>query len=135
MALNERIASLDAPLQVDPSRTIGDVIPDEQLLDPDELLQSNEIGDLLVRWLAQLGDKQQEVLQRRYGLGGNRALHARGDRPRHEPDARAGAPDPDRSARSVAAHHPARRRHRRQPALTGTAVDQRASASLLCAVA
>ena len=70
MALNERIASLDAPLQVDPSRTIGDVIPDEQLLEPDELLQANEIGDLLVRWLAQLGEKQQEVLQRRYGLGG-----------------------------------------------------------------
>ncbi|HCN69161.1 MAG TPA: RNA polymerase sigma factor RpoS, partial [Candidatus Accumulibacter sp.] len=40
MALNERIASLDAPLQVDPSRTIGDVIPDEQLLEPDELLQA-----------------------------------------------------------------------------------------------
>ncbi|MCM8610822.1 RNA polymerase sigma factor RpoS [Accumulibacter sp.] len=71
MALNERIASLDAPLQVDPSRTIGDVIPDEQLLEPDELLQANEIGDLLVRWLAQLGDKQREVLQRRYGLGGS----------------------------------------------------------------
>ncbi|HRD89234.1 MAG TPA: RNA polymerase sigma factor RpoS [Accumulibacter sp.] len=70
MALNERIASLDAPLQVDPSRTIGDVIPDEQLLEPDELLQSNEIGSLLLRWLAQLGDKQQEVLQRRYGLAG-----------------------------------------------------------------
>jgi len=70
MTLNERIASLDAPLQVDPSRTIGDVIPDEQLLEPDELLQANEIGDLLLRWLAQLGDKQQEILQRRYGLGG-----------------------------------------------------------------
>jgi len=70
MALNERIASLDAPLQVDPGRTMGDVIPDEQLLEPDELLQANEIGDLLRRWLGQLGDKQQEVLQRRYGLAG-----------------------------------------------------------------
>jgi hypothetical protein len=29
MTLNERIASLDAPLQVDPSRTMGDVIADE----------------------------------------------------------------------------------------------------------
>ena len=70
MALNERIASLDAPLQVDPGRTMGDVIPDEQLLEPDELLQANEIGDLLRGWLGQLGDKQQEVLQRRYGLAG-----------------------------------------------------------------
>ena len=70
MALNERIASLDAPLQVDPSRTIGDVIADDNLLDPDELLQSSEIGDLLKRWVGQLGEKQQQVLQRRYGLGG-----------------------------------------------------------------
>ncbi|MEF8719458.1 MAG: RNA polymerase sigma factor RpoS [Candidatus Accumulibacter necessarius] len=70
MNLNERIASLDAPLQVDPSRSIGDVIPDDSLIDPDELLQSSEIGVLLNRWVGQLGDKQQEVLQRRYGLGG-----------------------------------------------------------------
>ena len=70
MNLNERIASLDAPLQVDPSRSIGDVIPDDSLIDPDELLQSSEIGVLLNRWVGQLCDKQQEVLQRRYGLGG-----------------------------------------------------------------
>ena len=73
MALNERIASLDAPLQVDPSRSIGDVIADDSLLDPDELLQSNEIGDLLTRWVGQLADKHQEVLQRRYGLSGRDA--------------------------------------------------------------
>ncbi len=70
MALNERIASLDAPLQVDPNRTIGDVIADESLLDPDDLRQSSEIGDLLNKWVGQLADKQQQVLQRRYGLGG-----------------------------------------------------------------
>jgi RNA polymerase nonessential primary-like sigma factor len=73
MALNERIASLDAPLQIDPSRSIGDVIPDDHLIDADELLQSSEIGDLLDGWLGQLADRQQEVLQRRYGLGGREA--------------------------------------------------------------
>jgi RNA polymerase nonessential primary-like sigma factor len=57
LALNERIASLDAPLQVDPSRTVGDVIADENLIDPDELLQSSEISELLQRWLGQLGPK------------------------------------------------------------------------------
>lgn len=71
MALNERIASLDAPLQVDPSRTIGEVIADDSLVEPDELLQSSEIGDLLNNWVEQLAEKQQQVLQRRYGLGGS----------------------------------------------------------------
>ncbi|MEF8698757.1 MAG: RNA polymerase sigma factor RpoS [Candidatus Accumulibacter sp. UW26] len=70
MSLNERICSLDAPLQIDPGRSIGDAIPDESLVDPDDLLQSSQIEALLNRWMGQLGDKQQQVLQRRYGLGG-----------------------------------------------------------------
>jgi len=70
LALNERIASLDAPLQVDPSRTIGEVIADDSLMDPDELLQCSEVGDLLGTWVGQLAEKQQQVLQRRYGLDG-----------------------------------------------------------------
>jgi RNA polymerase nonessential primary-like sigma factor len=70
LALNERIASLDAPLQVDPSRTIGEVIADDSLIDPDELLQCSEVGDLLGTWVGQLGEKQQQVLLRRYGLDG-----------------------------------------------------------------
>ncbi|WP_300455276.1 RNA polymerase sigma factor RpoS [Accumulibacter sp.] len=70
MVLNERIASLDAPLQIDPSQTVGDLIADDSLLDPDELLQTNELGDLLRHWLGQLGEKQRQVLERRYGLGG-----------------------------------------------------------------
>ncbi|HRF11273.1 MAG: RNA polymerase sigma factor RpoS [Candidatus Accumulibacter phosphatis] len=73
MALNERIASLDAPLQVDPSRSYGDALADESLLDPDELLQSNELGDLLKKWVGQLSEKQRQVLQRRYGLAGKEA--------------------------------------------------------------
>lgn len=69
MALNEHIASLDAPLEIDPNSTIADAIADENALDPEELLQSNEIGDLLVRWVGQLSDKQRQVIERRYGLG------------------------------------------------------------------
>ncbi|MCM8596755.1 RNA polymerase sigma factor RpoS [Accumulibacter sp.] len=73
MVLNEHIASLDAPLQVDPSRTIGDVIADDSLIEPDELLQYSEIGDLLSKWVGQLAEKQQQVLERRYGLCGREA--------------------------------------------------------------
>jgi RNA polymerase nonessential primary-like sigma factor len=69
MALNEHIASLDAPLEIDPNSTIADAIADENALDPEELLQSNEIGDLLEQWVGQLSDKQRQVIERRYGLG------------------------------------------------------------------
>ena len=70
MLLNERIASLDAPLQIDPSQTAGDLLADESLLEPDERLQSNELSQLLQTWLAQLAPKHRQVLERRYGLGG-----------------------------------------------------------------
>jgi RNA polymerase nonessential primary-like sigma factor len=70
IALNEHIASLDAPLEVDPDHTIADAIADEKALDPEELLQSAEIGNLVNQWVEQLTDKQRRVLERRYGLGG-----------------------------------------------------------------
>jgi RNA polymerase sigma factor (sigma-70 family) len=73
MTLNERITSIDAPLQVDPTRTIADVLADEELPDPDESLQAAETDKLLKKWVGQLAEKQQQVLQRRYGLEGAEA--------------------------------------------------------------
>ena len=70
MALNEHIASLDAQLEIDPSHTIADAIPDDNALDPETLLQSTEVGDLIAEWVEQLPEKQRRVLERRYGLGG-----------------------------------------------------------------
>ena len=70
ISLNEHIASLDAPLEIDPDHTIADAIADENALDPEELLQSSEVGSLINQWVEQLTDKQRRVLERRYGLGG-----------------------------------------------------------------
>ncbi len=70
MALNEHIASLDAPLEIDPNHTIADAIPDDNSQDPENLLQSREVGDLIGEWVGQLPEKQRRVLERRYGLGG-----------------------------------------------------------------
>ena len=70
LALNEHIASLDAPLEIDPNHTIADAITDDQAIDPETLLQSNEIGHLVNQWVSQLPEKQRCVLERRYGLGG-----------------------------------------------------------------
>lgn len=70
LQLNEHIASLDAPLEIDPGHTIGEAIADENGEDPESLLQSNELGALVVDWLDQLTDRQRTVLERRYGLNG-----------------------------------------------------------------
>ncbi len=70
MALNEHIASLDAPLEIDPNHTVADAIPDDNSQDPESLLQSREVGHLVSQWVEQLPEKQRRVLERRYGLGG-----------------------------------------------------------------
>lgn len=70
LALNEHIASLDAPLEIDPNHTVADVIADESSADPESMLQFNELGSLIDEWLAQLTERQREVIARRYGLNG-----------------------------------------------------------------
>ena len=70
LTLNEHIASLDAPLEIDPTHTIADAIPDENAVDPENFLQATEVGDLVFSWIEQLPDKQRRVLECRYGLGG-----------------------------------------------------------------
>lgn len=71
LSLNEHIASLDAPLEIDPERSIADAIADDNALDPEDFLHSLEVGKLVEHWLTQLSDKQRCVLERRYGLGGS----------------------------------------------------------------
>ena len=67
---NEQIASLDAPLELDSGHSLGDAIADEAAVNPEDLLQVREMGALLNDWLAQLGERQRQVIERRYGLNG-----------------------------------------------------------------
>jgi RNA polymerase nonessential primary-like sigma factor len=72
--LNERIASLDTPLDIDPSLSLSDALPDENALSPELQLQHTEIEVLVRQWLDELGDKQRCVIERRFGLNGH-AIH------------------------------------------------------------
>jgi RNA polymerase nonessential primary-like sigma factor len=70
LSLNEHIASLDAPLDVDPNHSMVEVIADDVESGPESLLQSMEVDGLLGGWLAQLTERQRLVIERRYGLNG-----------------------------------------------------------------
>lgn len=71
LGLNERTASLDAPLDIDPSLSIGEAIPDEQGVLPDAHLQQAEVEKYVHEWLNQLTEKQRSVIERRFGLNGH----------------------------------------------------------------
>ena len=70
MQLNERVASLDAPLDIDPSLSLGEGLPDENAALPEDALQLEEIGHYVHEWIKQLNDKQRWVIERRFGLNG-----------------------------------------------------------------
>jgi RNA polymerase nonessential primary-like sigma factor len=70
MALNEKVASADAPMASDSERPIVDGIADDKIQDPGELFQNSELQDSIGRWMHELTDKQNEVLSRRFGLNG-----------------------------------------------------------------
>jgi len=70
MGLNERVTSVDVPLGRDADKSLLDAIPDENNLDPSELLQDEDIRGNIDLWLDKLSDKQREVVERRFGLHG-----------------------------------------------------------------
>jgi RNA polymerase nonessential primary-like sigma factor len=70
LAWNENIASLDAPLEIDPDLSAADGIAADPGGSPENLLQHTDAGRQVSEWVAQLSDKQRYVLERRYGLNG-----------------------------------------------------------------
>jgi RNA polymerase nonessential primary-like sigma factor len=66
----ERLASLDAPLEIDPTLSIGESIADEALASPESRLAAAEVAALVPEWLGQLADRSREVIERRFGLNG-----------------------------------------------------------------
>lgn len=70
LGLNERTASVDVPAERDSDRSLLDTIPDEYNPDPADLLQDSDVQRHIDQWLAQLNDKQRQVVVRRFGLHG-----------------------------------------------------------------
>ena len=67
---NEKMLSLDAPLEIDPMLSIGESIADEHNLSPDMLMENAEMERLVNEWLGRLTEKHRLVIERRYGFNG-----------------------------------------------------------------
>lgn len=68
LLLNERTASLDAPLDIDPDLSIADAIADENAVDPEAMVEDDEIARQIERWVNELPERHRYVVERRYGL-------------------------------------------------------------------
>lgn len=70
LGYEDRITSVDAPLDSDPERTLLDAIADEKASDPADILQNRNLVTYIDQWLKLLNEKQREVVERRFGLNG-----------------------------------------------------------------
>ena len=73
LRLNERVTSVDSPLNGESDSALLDILPDEYNNDPEYTTQDNDIKQSIVKWLFELNPKQREVLARRFGLLGYEA--------------------------------------------------------------
>ena len=69
----ENVSSLDVSISGDSDQQLLDSVPDEDAMQPADILQSEEIRDNLDQWLEMLSDKQREVISRRFGVRGHHA--------------------------------------------------------------
>ena len=70
LSLNMNMMSLDAPLDIDPLLSMGDVMADDHSPGPDLMLEQTEIKHRVQEWLSRLNDKQRHIIEMRYGLNG-----------------------------------------------------------------
>lgn len=68
LALNERVTSLDAPLDPGQDQSVAERVADESLESPEDMLAQIEIEGLVHEWLTELPEKQRWVIERRFGL-------------------------------------------------------------------
>jgi len=70
LVYNERITSLDAPIDAEQGLSVGDQLADADAPSPELVLHNSEIEGWIRQWLDELSDRQRRVIERRYGLNG-----------------------------------------------------------------
>lgn len=70
MELSKDTTSIDVPLGKENGKSLAETLVDESNIDPEELLESEDLEQHMRKWFTELTPKQQEVLSRRFGLYG-----------------------------------------------------------------
>ena len=73
MGLNERISSVDYPLGGESDKPLIETLADENESGPESSLVDVDVKQHVDEWLAELTEKQMEVVIRRFGLRGHEA--------------------------------------------------------------
>ena len=74
LSVSRGVVSLDTPAFTDETASIGDFVADEESKNPEELADDQELKEQINRVLKTLTNKESDIIQRRFGLNGKRAL-------------------------------------------------------------
>jgi RNA polymerase primary sigma factor len=69
-----RPSSLDAPVGEDDQASFGEIVPDEAMLDPSEMLRDKTLRREVNELLEELDVREREILVARYGLEGGKEM-------------------------------------------------------------
>ena len=70
LGLNDKVTSVDTPIGYDDNKSLLDTIPDENSMNPAELLTDENLRAHIESLLDNLTENQQQVIARRFGLRG-----------------------------------------------------------------
>lgn len=73
LGFNERVSSVDHPVGGDSDKPLIDTLADDDDIGPEGALVDGNVKQLVDHWLGTLGEKQREVVVRRFGLRGHEA--------------------------------------------------------------
>src|SRR5690625_3333756 len=73
MRLNERVSSVDSPMGGESDTPLIETLADDNEQGPESSLVDDDVKQHVDAWLAELTDKQMEVVVRRFGLRGHEA--------------------------------------------------------------
>ena len=73
MGLNERVSSVDYPVGGESDKPLIETLADDNEQGPESLLVDVDVKEHVDAWLAELTEKQMEVVVRRFGLRGHEA--------------------------------------------------------------
>jgi RNA polymerase nonessential primary-like sigma factor len=68
LGLRDRVTSVDVPVGKENDRPLLEIVADDRIPAPPEMLQNEDVMANLEVWMGQLEEKQREVLVRRFGL-------------------------------------------------------------------
>lgn len=72
LSWNEPSVSMETPLNGENGLSLGDTLTDQERTDPVETLEMLQLEEILAHWVNSLDDKHRRVIERRFGLNGEK---------------------------------------------------------------